>query len=96
MFKAEFGLIVIFNLPWSEFVETNATFRSARTTDLDHAFKICRSRSKRRIRFHKLALKQVKNYYQFDSWSHNIFYIRVWVFAHRTGEGKSHPLVSHA
>ena len=33
-------LIVIFNLLWSEFVETNATFRSA-STDLDHALVVC-------------------------------------------------------
>ena len=84
-------LIVICNLLWSEFVETNATVRSA-STDLDHALvvcdltqipaegsgpssahpdpsagiwvksktcvtKICRSKSKRRIRFNKLAPK---------------------------------------
>ena len=33
-------LIVIFNLLWSKFVETNATFRSA-STDLDHALVVC-------------------------------------------------------
>ena len=33
-------LIVIFNLLWSEFDETNATFRSA-STDLDHALVAC-------------------------------------------------------
>ena len=50
--------IVIFNLLWSEFDETNATFRSA-STYLDH-----------RIPFIQLAPKLVKNYYQFDPWSH--------------------------
>ena len=33
-------LIVIFNLLWSEFDETNEMFRSA-STDLDHAFVVC-------------------------------------------------------
>ena len=33
-------LIEIFNLLWSEFVEMNATFRSA-STDLDHALVVC-------------------------------------------------------
>ena len=33
-------LIVLFNLLWSEFDETNATFRSA-STDLDHALVVC-------------------------------------------------------
>ena len=33
-------LIVIFNLLWSEFVETNAKFRSA-STALDHALVVC-------------------------------------------------------
>ena len=33
-------LTVIFNLLWSEFDETNATFRSA-STDLDHALAVC-------------------------------------------------------
>ena len=33
-------LIVIFNLLWSEFDETNETFRSA-STDLDHALVVC-------------------------------------------------------
>ena len=61
-------MILIFNLLWSEFVETNATFRSA-STDLDHlcVIKICRSRSKCRIRFNRLAPKKVKNYYDLDN-----------------------------
>ena len=33
-------LIVIFNLLWSEFVVTNATFQSA-ATDLGHALVVC-------------------------------------------------------
>ena len=33
-------LIVIFNLLWSEFIETNAMFRSA-STDLGHALVVC-------------------------------------------------------
>ena len=32
--------LIIFNLLWSEFVETNATFQSA-STDLDHALVVC-------------------------------------------------------
>ena len=35
-------LIVIFNLLWNEFDETNATFRSA-STDLDHVLVVCDS-----------------------------------------------------
>ena len=35
-----FSFTVIFNLISSEFVETNATFRSA-STDLDHALVVC-------------------------------------------------------
>ena len=34
------SLIVIFNLLWSEFLETNATLRSD-STDLDHALVVC-------------------------------------------------------
>ena len=35
-------LIVIFNLLWREFIETNATFRSASTDlEVDHALVVC-------------------------------------------------------
>ena len=33
-------LVVMFNLLWSEFVETHASFQSA-STDLDHALVVC-------------------------------------------------------
>ena len=38
--RTVYSLIVIFNLLWSEFVETNAAFQSA-STDLDHALVVC-------------------------------------------------------
>ena len=62
-------VIVIFNLLWSKFVETNTTFRSA-STDLDHASRSVEAdRNVAFISSNSLQSK-LKNYYLFDSWNH--------------------------